>query len=206
MHDMPDGQSQLASSAIERKTIMRFRLHYRGELRANGNPKHKWELRSIFHGQLKLLWQQEPLTGIGQYIDPSYRPSDCYLGISRGKRTFHPIVSERIWTIAELDILMLRPGDPGSIAVGGGDIDNRLKTLLDSLRVPDSTDSSKCPLPDDETNVFCLLQDDKLITRLAVETDRLLDPTAGKPNEVLLVVKVHVLASSGRFCNIGISL
>jgi hypothetical protein len=185
---------------------MRFRLHYRGELLANGNAKHKWQLRSTFHAQLKLLWQQEPLAGISKYIDPSYRPDDCHLGVPQRERIFYPIVSERIWTIAELDILMLRPGDPGSIAVGGGDIDNRLKTLLDSLRVPDLNDKSKNPLPEDETNVFCLLQDDKLITRLAVETDRLLDPTPGKPNEVLLIVRVHVLASSGRFCNIGISL
>ena len=115
---------------------MRFRLHYRGELRANGTPKHKWELRAKFHDQLKLLWQQEPLSGISQYKDPSYKPDDCYLGMPRGSRTFYPIVSEKIWTIAELDILMMRPGEPGSIAVGGGDIDNRLKTLLDSCSGP----------------------------------------------------------------------
>jgi hypothetical protein len=186
---------------------MRFRLHFRGDLHANGNPKHKWELRSIFHYQLKQLWQQEPLKGISKYIDPNYKPDDCYLGITRGGRVFYPIISERIWTIAELDILMLRPGDPGSITVGGGDIDNRLKTLLDSLRVPDPSDNnSKCPLPANETSVFCLLQDDKLITRLSVETDRLLNGTPGKPNEVVLIVKAHVLASSGRLCNIGIAL
>lgn len=185
---------------------MRFRLHYRGELRANSNPKHKWELRSKFHHQLKLLWKQEPLVGIGKYIDPSYKPDDCYLGIARAGRTFYPIVSEKIWTIAELDILMLRPGEPGAIAVGGGDIDNRLKTLLDSLCVPNANDNSTSPLPENETDVFCLLQDDKLITRLAVEADRLLDPTPGRPNEVILILKVHVLASSGRLCNLGISL
>jgi hypothetical protein len=127
------------------------------------------------------------------------------LGVVRGSRTFYPIVSERIWTIAELDVLMLRPGEPGSITVGGSDIDNRLKTLLDSLRVPDVNDD-RCPLPQNESDVYCLLQDDKLITRLNVEADRLLDVAPGQPNEVLLIVKVHVLASSGRTCNLGIAL
>lgn len=183
---------------------MRFRLHYRGDLRANGNAKHKWALRAHFHTQLQQLWRQEPLISIDKYIDPSYRPDDCYLGMTRGGRTFYPIVSEAIWTVAELDILLLRPGNPGSISVGGGDIDNRLKTLLDSLRVPDvSDDCTKCPVP--EGAVFCLLQDDKLITRISVETDRLLDCTETSPNEVILLVKAHVRASSGRTCNIGIA-
>ena len=183
---------------------MQFRLHYRGELRSNGNAKHKWELRAHFHAQIQRLWQQEPLQGISKYIDPNYQPSDCYLGINRGPKLFYPIVSETIWTVAELEILLLRPGNPGSISVGGGDIDNRLKTLLDSLRVPDiNDDCSKCPIPD--ATIFCLLQDDKLVTRLSVDTDRLLECDETKPNEVILIVKAHVRASAGRMCNIGIA-
>jgi len=155
-----------------------------------------------FHRQLEVLWQQDPLIDISKYIDPNYVPNDCYLGETRGSTVFYPVVSGRIWTIAELDILMLRPGNPGSIWEGGGDIDNRLKTLFDSLKVPDS---NVAHLHDGQGHVFCLLQDDKLITRVSVETDRLLDPDPEKRNEVLLVVQVHVLASSGRNCNIAIT-
>ena len=186
---------------------MRFRLYYRGDLRANGSPKHKSELRSSFHYQLKALWQQEPLAGLSKYIDPNYKPDDCYLGMPRQGRVFYPIISEKIFTVAELDILLLRPGDPGFVTVGGGDIDNRLKTLLDSLQVPHpNEDAGKCSLPEKEENVFCLLQDDKLITRLSVEADRLLECDAAKPNEVVLVIKIQVLASSGGFCNLGIAV
>jgi hypothetical protein len=33
-------------------------------------------------------------------------------------------------------ITLLRPEAPGNIVTQGGDIDNRLKTLLDALKVP----------------------------------------------------------------------
>lgn len=180
---------------------MRFRLYYRGNLQANARPQQKSELRSAFHSQLQILWQQEPLVDISKYIDSEYVPNDCYLGEQRGRTTFYPIVSQKIWTIAELDILMLRPGNPGSIWVGGGDIDNRLKTLFDSLKVPEPGSQHF----HDQDRIFCLLQDDKLITRVSVETDRLLDPDLTRKNEVLLIVQVHVLASSGRNCNVAIT-
>ena len=181
---------------------MRFRLYYRGSLQANAKPQQKSELRKIFHKQLEVLWQQDPLVDMSNYINPDYLPNDCYLGEQRDTTIFYPIVSQKIWTIAELDILMLRPGNPGSIWAGGGDIDNRLKTLFDSLKVPDAGTQH---FHDGQTSVFCLLQDDKLITRVSVETDRLLDPDLSKKNEVLLIVQVHVLASSGRNCNVAIT-
>jgi len=178
---------------------LRFRLSYRGSLASNCIAAQKWALRKAFHPQLYAIWRQEPLHDYQKYRDPAYLPSDCYLRENRGGFTFLPLISERIFTLAELDILMLRPGTPGSIAVGGGDIDNRLKTLFDSLQPPHPTDSYQSAW-DASTPLSCLLQDDKLITRVNVETDRLLDGGENS-NEVLLVVAVHIRASSARNCN-----
>ncbi len=55
-----------------------------------------------------------------------------------------------------------------------GDIDNRLKTLLDSFTMPDQNQTPDGSPDTGETPFFCLLEDDKLITGLAVKTDRLL--------------------------------
>ena len=179
---------------------MRFKLFYRGDLLSNGSPAQKWKLRRAFHDQLEIVWQQEPLQAAHSYRDANYLPNDCYLGESRGGFTYLPLVSEKTFTIAELDILMLRPGNPGKIAVGGGDIDNRLKTLFDSLQPPNAQDTNQ---PTDwlqETPISCLLQDDKLITRVNVETDRLLENVSSS-NEVILIIGVHVRASSPRMCN-----
>jgi hypothetical protein len=54
-----------------------------------------------------------------------------------------------------------------------------------------------------ESPFFCLLEDDNLITGLNVETDRLLDPSAG-PNEVVLVIHVQTSLTVGTFANLGL--
>ena len=43
---------------------------------------------------------------------------------------------------------------------------------------------------DDETPFFCVLEDDRLITKLTVQTDRLLEPV-NSPSEVELTVLVR---------------
>ncbi|MGB7961874.1 MAG: hypothetical protein WCF12_02790, partial [Propionicimonas sp.] len=52
-----------------------------------------------------------------------------------GDAWFAPIVTSTFHGLAELDVLMLRPGPPGKL-IHDGDLDNRLKTLLDCLRRP----------------------------------------------------------------------
>ncbi|MCA1600450.1 MAG: hypothetical protein LC776_01975 [Acidobacteria bacterium] len=93
--------------------------------------------------------------------------------------------------LAELDLMILRPGPPGALVGHAGDIDNRVKTLLDALRIPrESTalPSDDKPL-DGETPFFCLLGEDRLITRLSVDTDRLLEKTED-PSEVVLTLRI----------------
>jgi len=94
-----------------------------------------------------------------------------------------------------LNITFLRRQSPGRIVQGGGDLDNRFKTLLDALQVP--TDTSGLP-PAPEVGfdpIFCLLQDDSQITALHLTTDRILTPMDAaneKENDVLLLLHVHV--------------
>ncbi len=108
---------------------MNFTLTDDGNLKANGSPSHKQEVRRIFHGQLKELWKGSP-------VDPSKRESKNLL-VKIGDYDFFPIVSTGRKEVAELQIIMLRPGQPPGYIIGqGGDIDNRLKTLFDSLRMP----------------------------------------------------------------------
>jgi len=37
---------------------MEFRLHYRGELKGNGDRAHKHDLRTYFHKLLAELWKR----------------------------------------------------------------------------------------------------------------------------------------------------
>jgi hypothetical protein len=99
-------------------------------------------------------------------------------------------VCSRVHLVADLDILLLRPEAPGNIVTTGGDIDNRLKTLLDALRVPSVQEIPKDLMPrEDEAPFHCLLEDDSLITSVRVQTDRLLEPTKGE-SEVVAIIHV----------------
>jgi hypothetical protein len=57
-----------------------------------------------------------------------------------------------------LNILFLRRDAPGKVVSGDGDLDNRLKTLFDALRVPNTADGLPSPPEDGFNPVFCLLE------------------------------------------------
>jgi hypothetical protein len=135
---------------------MEFRLTYGGELLASNvgrdekaaRKAYKREVRRLFHGQLKRLWEIMPFlkTGygsgpeIGGYVEMA-RPFHDKEAIARKFSlygfNFLPLVTADLGLLCWLDILFLRrqpPGDPWK----HGDIDNRLKTLFDCLTIPDA--------------------------------------------------------------------
>jgi len=97
---------------------------------------------------------------------------------------------------------MLRPGVPGRVRDGAGDLDNCLKTLLDSLQVPKANQLAASDVPaSDENPLYCLVEDDKLITRLGVDTDRLLVESKSS-NEVLVLIRVTLEFTHQHFTNL----
>jgi hypothetical protein len=121
-----------------------------------------------------------------------------------GGRWFAPLVSRRIETVAALDVLFLRHQAPGQMLYEGGDIDNRIKTLLDALRMPSVGELQQIgqTAQYDEQPFYCLLQDDALVTKLTVETDRLLIDSDA--HDLLAVLHVHVRSSRSTMDNLGI--
>jgi len=186
---------------------MEFRLLYQGALKGKGARDDKQHLRRFLHPQLRALWKQKPLDDYAEFLPGGKHAHDSPFVRSVGGFTSVPLVVERAHLIAELDVTLLRPEPPGSVLTQSGDIDNRLKTLFDALRMPKSTDE----LPDhdspeaDESPFFCLLEDDNLITHVAVTTDRLLVPTSD-PLEVvtLLHVRLKVTRATIDFFALGI--
>lgn len=170
---------------------MQFTLYYRGELKANARREAKHDLRKHFHRQLRNLWDVGPLQSFKVFLSDPPAPAKTNVLVKKHGFTFAPLVSERLALVAELDILILWPQAPGAIITSGGDVDNRLKTLLDSLKVPSEPTALRPGTAPgvDEVPFFCLLENDSLITRLAVETDRFLDPVASR-SEVALFIRV----------------
>jgi Holliday junction resolvase RusA-like endonuclease len=162
---------------------MDFMLFYRGSLKSNGNPKHKHNIRKHFHPQLKQLWNQEPLLHFQSVVEP----------VKVDDFRFKPLVCQELHLVAQLHVTLLRPEAPGSIITTGGDIDNRVKTLLDSLKIPEpGALPHDSRVDEDEVPFFCLLEDDHLVTELMVSTVQLLEPMVNR-NEVVVLLKVTTI-------------
>ena len=184
-------------------------------------------IRRIIHKQLKTLWNNHPKLIAKRELwyywnadwtkspatprlspeEPNSRFHDiCHTEIEALMRQFNkcnhpfvPLVNQMFNTVCGLDILFLRREDPGNLITSqsGGDVDNRIKTLLDALQVPDScTQVDGLPGPD-ESPFYTLLQKDALVTELRVTTDRWLEPPqqGENQNDVMLIIQAHIKTS-----------
>lgn len=169
---------------------MRFRLFYNGELKPRGSAKLRdiHSVRESLHPQLKQLWSQDPLNQLHEKVVER----NTY---NVGGIKFRPAISEALYLYGELEVLFLRPRHPGDILVHGADIDNRIKTLLDALRIPKAQQISQGKLsrPKNEDVFYVLLQDDSLVTKVSFETDRLLGET--KQNQSVVIIEVTTFRS-----------
>lgn len=189
---------------------MRFTLTYSGRLPSSSNATIKHGIRTKLHPQLKELWNTHPALSTGDtwIARPAADGETEDYGNLLTKidgNDFASLVHPWLHLYAELDILVLRPEAPGAVISHSSDIDNQLKTLFDPLRRP--TGKSEVPSSwspaEDEKPLHCLLDDDKLITRVNVETDRLLVP-GGDPKDVQVIIKVTVKGFTATWGNIGI--
>src|SRR5258708_32431562 len=135
---------------------MQFRLIYAGNWlkSGTGTKTMAWEkhaLRKYFHDQLKALWKVHPV--LSYYNTTRHSLGQDIWGPTLAEEIAHqyersgigciPLTHKSNGLVCELDILFLRPGPPSAIIKHGGDIDNRLKTLLDSLRIPEDAGEMK---------------------------------------------------------------
>lgn len=150
------------------ETIMRFRLLYDGELRPTGGEPtkriapHSHAIRRHFHTQLKRL-------GAGETPAAAHRE----YGYS-----WVPLIGGQAYI--SLDILFLwRAARDGGVITSAGNLDGRIKTIMDALRVPNTpgelVGGDEQPR-DDEDPFYCLLENDNQVTGLSVEADTLLEP------------------------------
>lgn len=185
---------------------MRFRLTYGGALRSTqGDPRcgqseplgralHKHDIRKVFHRQLKELWNTHRYlkNWVAPFADKSM-PVPEYLASQNQLNGFRfvPLVRDELFLLCSLDVLFLRKEMPGGVMIAG-DIDNRIKTLIDALRIPKGSELADAQPDAGEDPFFCLLEDDKQVTQLAVETDYFLGDAPSDRAEVDLVITVEL--------------
>jgi len=209
---------------------MEFKLTYAGPLFSTGNKaggltktNHKHEIRLAFDPQLQRLWQiteslryakstgPRPIAVAGGKAGPLIIRSPALTAEQLAEKhvrndwRFVPLVTRELDLWCGLDILFLRSGKSGSL-LKRGDLDGRLKTLLDALAMPDQNQGyekrEQSPQP-----LYTLLEDDRLISKVSVETDELLEPPPGDLgfsdlNYVRLVISVRIRPYEANFGNI----
>jgi hypothetical protein len=202
-----------------KKEPMEFHLLYSGRLKASGGTEDKHAIRKELSPQLAQLWDTHPalhqMKKLGIHLlgetfaDETIHPANIIDGAATltldqfanqfrvGDFHFVPLVCKGFLTTCSLDILFLRSAPPGKLISESGDIDNRIKTLFDGLRMPMPGQEIVGFKPDgpQEDPFFCLLEDDSLISDFRVIGDRLLTPATSpnrSENEVHLVIKVKI--------------
>jgi len=180
---------------------------------------HVQSIRKAFHEQLKELWRtnhflsstnvdfdwssfdKSPLELAGKWDDGPKNQAPLWLALAENYKEngyrFVPLV-RKAWRLeCTLDILLLRR-DNASAVISAGDLDNRVKTLIDGLRKPEGANELRGnEKPEaDEDPFYVLLEDDALISGLTVRTDQLLVPEGSTKikdaKEAYAVIEVNI--------------
>lgn len=185
-----------------------FTLMYDGPLLASGNDppvrsesklKNIWAIRDRLEPQLERVYETSPVfRGAGA---SATRAAAMYVRqpIVRNGFKFGALIRPSMGLGCELDIKMLVNHEPGSVITQAGDLDNRLKTLIDALRVPKDNEFRGRTMTQGDDEFFpCLLEDDAAITKVCIASERWLAAGNRAENEVHLTVgaKITVLVPS----------
>jgi hypothetical protein len=181
-------------------------------------PKPKWEVRNQLHPQLEELWQTHSILkavkanavlykGNHRSVQGVSYDSDDFGGrpagegvslneidvsslFSLGGHSYRPLVRKSLHLACELDVLFLKKEEPGATILQAGDLDNRLKTLFDGLRLPEEGEwAAGEPVAEP---LCCLLESDALIDAVRVRTGQLLTRPGSSVREVRAVIEVKV--------------
>jgi hypothetical protein len=188
--------------------MLRFSLKYEGELKSTTDRRtrvaDKNRLRWHFSDQLEALLcrgdfsriqtrNREPdnETGNGITLDLSK------IGGGEIKGVYYiPVIDRTFIAVCSLAIRLDRSERPGSLFEhgndGDGDLDNRLKTLLDALRVPhNENEARQHETEPNKRTCVCLFEDDSMVTALNIETRPSLRPLPRGHVELTIDVEIR---------------
>ena len=158
--------------------------------------ENKMAVREQFHRQLAVLWEAHPFLRdakvhkqSGPDNEPITRPLAFGWACNDSELThlrdyiaeqkvgvdgfnFVPLFGQETGLSCALDILLLRDAKGGALN-GHGDLDNKVKTLIDGMKVPATSRDLVGKSPKDPY-FYTLMVDDDQVSSLSVRTERLL--------------------------------
>jgi hypothetical protein len=207
---------------ISQENLVQLHLLYSGPLHPSGNTTEKLAIRRVFHSQLSRLWEVNPnlklmaqRIGLNDYLTESAQTKSEFSSAdispaeavrrglqvmgrnwNRNEFNYVPLVTAELCLRCKLDILFLRMEERDYV-LQGGDIDGRLKTLFDALRM--AREANELPRraepSHDEHPFFCLLENDDLVSEVNIVTGQLLrlpESQAVDKHQVYLQISVQL--------------
>ncbi len=187
---------------------MRFPLSYEGPLPSSGNVGDRkptrlpdiWNIRNTISPQIEKVFETHPAF-FGESSQSMALRHACKQPIRVSEKEFYVIAQLDFKLKCELKITMLVNHSIATVVDNAGDLDNRLKTLLDALRMPQFPHEIKGYMPNIDP-YCCLLQNDVLISALHIETFRkTAAPVDAHHNHVRLNIDVHLIPAGWVFLN-----
>jgi hypothetical protein len=185
-------------------------------------PADASRIRNEFHEQLADLWESNvifrqlartartyphltfwssgkyPPPGLPEYDEPisALSPGQtdycAPIAVPAANASFIPLVRNSLYLACAVDILFLRHEEPFNLMRQGGDLDGRLKTLFDALKMPDPKEGEYKGLTPTADPLYVVMEDDALISEFSVKSGKLLGRGEKKKHAVRLTIDITI--------------
>ncbi len=167
---------------------MEIILTYKGIIPANNKPLDAvWKMRKSFDTQLKKLWGKEPFAVLKKWEDTNFTTGVKDFRRIIDNQTFLPLYGKTISVGVNLDITLLTGMHEQSPILKSGDLDNRIKRVIDALRAPQQKGELYGDLKENK-RWHCLLEDDDAVIGLKAKAGTFLDSDNNKESFVFIKV------------------
>lgn len=170
---------------------MEFYLSLACHISTTGHRAQKFILRRLFHDQLKQLrdfHQEHNLDGSQTFNRDNVKQV--------GPFSFLPLITCGCGKVVELDVILLSHFEPQNrVAYQTGDVDNKLKAIMDGLRMAQNKNEIRSEeVHEGEELFYTLLEDDALVSQVNIRHDRLLFNLEEEENkkDTFTLIKVRI--------------
>ncbi|AZO45394.1 hypothetical protein EJ076_31985 [Mesorhizobium sp. M7D.F.Ca.US.005.01.1.1] len=176
-------------------------LTYRGQIPSKKSSLDAiWAMRRSFHGQLVKLWGKEPFAILKKWEDSNFAAEAPNFLRKVGDQLFVPFYSEAIGVGVKLEINLLTGFPQQQAVISSGDLDNRVKRIIDALRAPTQKGELIASLEPD-TRWYCVMDDDSSVKEVTASLAPYLD--SNDPSVSFVFVRIRTSPSAVTFANLA---
>ncbi len=116
---------------------MELVLTYEGHIPSKGSSNAAvWRMRTCFDQQLRKVWGKPPFEVLKKWEDSNFAANAPKFTRVLGGHTFVPFYGADVGIGIDLDIRLLTGMPDKKAILSAGDLDNRVKRIIDALQIP----------------------------------------------------------------------